>query len=988
MKTNRHKIRIRGARQHNLKDINLDIPRDALTIITGLSGSGKSSLAFDTLYAEGQRRYVESLSTHARQFLEQMPKPDVDQIEGLPPTVAIEQRSGSTNPRSTVATTTEIYDYLRALYARVGTPICWKCKQPVSRCSVSQIVDTLFTDSRDRTVLILAPVLSGQRGKGQDVLERLRKEGLVRIRLNNQILRLEDVTELPKHKGNYLQAVVDRLTLRDGVQSRLAESIELALMLGNGLVMVSENTAATSNGSTSQDSPPQISSPSSNGANSTSRMNGENGSSWVDRLFTSELVCTRHLEIRFPELSPRLFSFNSPLGACPACNGLGTVLEFDEELLVSDDHRSLTQGAIDAWRHGNKKVHTLYHQMLDEFCSRFEVHPDAPWRNLPQDRRRILIHGTTATDEQRFGASFEGVIPFLKHRWEKTESETVKQKLHAYMSESPCPDCEGSRLRTEARSVQIGGQSIDHVVRMDLVSARKWFNSLTWSGESAAISEPLIRAIRTRLQFMEEVGVGYLTLARSSVTLSGGEAQRVRLATQVGSGLVGVCYVLDEPTIGLHPRDSHRLVRTLQHLRDLGNTLIVVEHDEATIKAADHLVDMGPGAGEHGGRIIAQGSLTDIVRCEESLTGQYLSGRREIPIPDRPRTTDSVRTLEIRGACENNLKNIDVRIPLGCFVCVTGVSGSGKSTLVNQILVRALKRKLYSSREKPGRFDRLIGSQFIDQVIEIDQSPIGRTPRSNPATYVGVFDLIRQLYAKTREAKIRGYPPGRFSFNIKGGRCEQCQGQGIKRIEMHFLPDMYVNCDACKGTRYNRETLEIRYRGKNIAEVLDLRVDEARRFFDPFPKIKQRLQSLTDVGLGYLTLGQASTTLSGGEAQRVKLAAELGKSASQHTLYVLDEPTTGLHFADIQTLLRVLDRLVDQHHTVLVIEHNPDVIKVADWVIDLGPEGGNAGGRIIAEGPPNTIAKSPKSHTGQYLRSRLKIKHKNRHRKNLVRQVS
>ncbi|MCG3136977.1 MAG: UvrABC system protein A [Phycisphaerae bacterium] len=958
-------IEVRGARTHNLKNISLDMPRDALTVITGPSGSGKSSLAFDTLYAEGQRRYVESLSSYARQFLEQMPKPDCDHIEGLPPTVAIESALGgsASNPRSTVATITEIYDYLRALFARVGTPHCWKCGQPIAAHSVSQIIDTLLRDFTGQTLTLLAPLVQAKRGNHQPLLQRLRKQGLVRIRLNGQIVRLEDSLELPAHRNCTIEAVIDRLTIRNDIRARLADSIELALSLGQGVLLV-----------TPYDPPASGPNGSSRATIDQRRSTGNDRPAMIDdpptTIFTSQLVCIHHLDITIPELSPRLFSFNSPFGACPECDGLGTTLEFDEELLVPDPNLSLRQGAIDIWRQSGKKFGGAYRHMIKEFCDHFDVPDEAPFRNIAPDKRHILLHGSPNGSNGDTGAHFEGLIPSLKRRWAATDSEAVKQKLHSYLSETPCSHCAGSGLQPAARAIRIAGLSINEVTQRSVPAALDWLKSLQFTGEAALIAEPLTKAIANRLHFMIEVGVGYLTLDRRSATLSGGEAQRIRLATQVGSGLVGVCYVLDEPTIGLHPRDSARLVRTLQHLRDIGNTVIIVEHDEETIRAAEHLIDIGPGAGQHGGQIIAQGTLSEILRHPRSITGAFLSGARTIDRPETRRPINPGYCLEIRGAREHNLKNIDVRIPLGCFVAVSGVSGSGKSTLVNHILVRALKRKLYAAREKPGQFDRLVGSQHIDKVIEIDQSPIGRTPRSNPATYVGVFDLIRQLYAKTREAKIRGYSPSRFSFNVKGGRCEDCQGQGIKRIEMHFLPDMYVQCDACHGTRYNRETLDIRYRGKNIAEVLDLRIDEARLFFDSFPKIKQLLKTLTDVGMGYISLGQSSTTLSGGEAQRVKLAAELGKTATGQTLYVLDEPTTGLHFSDIQTLLSVLQRLVEQGNTVLVIEHNIDVIQMADWVIDLGPEGGEGGGNVIASGTPEELADCSASYTGGFLKQR------------------
>ncbi len=938
MANRRKTIDIRGARTHNLKDLTLSIPRDALTVITGPSGSGKSSLAFDTIYAEGQRRYVESLSTYARQFLEQWQKPDVDQIDGLPPTVAIEQRSGSSNPRSTVATTTEIYDYLRALYARVGTPHCWRCNRPIHRQSVAEIVDNTLEACDQATVMVLAPVVRGRRGKHQDVIDDLRKEGLVRIRLNGDVVRLEDDPTLRANKNHHIDAVVDRLTINGDIRARLADSLEVALRLGLGTTVVS----ASDNGT------------------------------WTDTFFSTLHACCDHPDVVVPEMSPRLFSFNSPMGACPACDGLGTILEFDPELVVPDENLTLSQGAVDPWRQSGGKAAAGHQLRVTEFCDQFDVEPEAPFRNLPEDKRRILLHGTTAEDEKAFGTAYDGVIAELQSRWDKTDSDSVKQRLHGYLSESPCTDCCGARLGAAARSVLINGCSIGEVTQMNITAALEWAGDLEFSGEKGAIAGPLSSAIHKRLAFLERVGLGYLTLDRRSASLSGGEAQRIRLATQVGSGLVGVCYVLDEPTIGLHPRDSERLVGTLESLRDLGNTVIVVEHDEATIRAAEHLVDIGPGAGEHGGQVMAEGPLETILKSRKSITGQYLSGRRTIDPPEQRRPIDLNHSLEIRGAREHNLKNIDIRIPLEALVCITGVSGSGKSTLINHILVRALKRRLTGARDKPGDFDRLVGAQHIDKVIEIDQTPIGRTPRSNPATYVGVFDLIRQLFAKTRDARIRGYSPSRFSFNVKGGRCESCQGQGTKRIEMHFMPDVYVTCDTCKGTRYNRETLEVRYRGKHIAQVLDLRVDEAARFFENMPRITQLLQSLRDVGLGYITLGQASNTLSGGEAQRVKLAGELGRRPAEHTLYILDEPTTGLHFSDIDQLVAVLNRLVGHGNTVVVIEHNLEVVKVCDWIIDLGPEGGDDGGQVICAGHPEDIAANSSSYTGRFLGPYLK----------------
>ncbi len=931
-------ISIRGARQHNLKGINVDIPRDRLVVITGLSGSGKSSLAFDTIYAEGQRKYVESLSAYARQFLEQMAKPEVEHIEGLPPTIAIEQRSGGGSPRSTVATTTEIYDYLRLLFARVGEPHCWICDRPIERQSTSQIVDAILAMAPGTRVLLLAPLVRGQKGQHRDIIRQVQREGFVRIRVDGEIYDVKAPPDLDGARKHTIDVVVDRLAVRPELRSRLADSVEVAVGVGDSIVIVSQETS---------------------------------DGKWTDRLYSAKFACPRHPEAALAELAPRMFSFNSPYGACTACSGLGTVLEYDPELIVPDPDRTLAAGAIDAWRHGGKRMNVLYARLLRDFCHDFDVSPDVPFRNLPEPVRRILLYGTGPDDEQRFGRRFEGVIPNLQRRWQSTESEFVKQRLHAYLSEKPCEACGGGRLRPESLAVRVGGRSIRDVTRMTVAEAQEFFAGLALDGERRIVAERVLREIRHRLAFMIDVGVGYLSLDRVSATLSGGEAQRIRLATQVGSGLVGVCYVLDEPTIGLHQRDSGRLVATLRRLADIGNTVIVVEHDEDTIRAADHVIDMGPGAGEHGGRIVAEGPLETVLECPDSLTAQFLTGRRRIPLPERRRKVVAANAIEVRDAHENNLKHLNVRFPLGCFVCVTGVSGSGKSTLVTQILLRAMRRRLYGSREKPGRHERLIGASRVDKVVEIDQSPIGRTPRSNPATYTGVFDLIRQLFARTKEAKIRGYTAGRFSFNVKGGRCEACQGQGTKRIEMHFLPDVFVPCDVCKGTRYNRETLEVRYRGKSIADVLDLRVEEALAFFESFSQIRQLLQAVADVGLSYITLGQSSTTLSGGEAQRVKLAGELGKPSTGHTLYILDEPTTGLHFADIEGLLAVLNRLADMGNTVLVIEHNLDVIKQADWIIDLGPEGGDAGGRIVAEGTPEALARNPDSYTGRFLRQRL-----------------
>ncbi len=943
-------IVVLGAKEHNLRNIDVRIPRDKLVVLTGLSGSGKSSLAFDTIYAEGQRKYVESLSAYARQFLEQLSKPDVEHIEGLPPTVAIEQRAGGSNPRSTVATTTEIYDYLRLLFSRVGEPHCWICGRPITSQMVSQMVDAIMTMPEETRFMVLAPVVRGQKGQHAELLRHVQREGYVRVRIDGQVCELKSAPELDKNRKHTIEVVVDRLILRDSVRIRLSDSIETALALAGGLVTISYEDRSAPAGDAP--APPPATD------------NGNGGAAWKDRLFSATYACPEHPEANLEELSPRMFSFNSPYGACESCDGLGTILEFDPDLIVPDTSLSISQGAIDAWRHGGKRMNIFYNRQLRQFCRTYGVSPILPYSELPANLRRLLMQGDPASN-------WEGVIPNLTRRWKNTDSEFVKARLHGYMSEQPCPACRGARLRPASLAVTVGGRNIHEVTRLSITDALAYFDSLKLDAEKTQIAETILREIRHRLTFLRDVGLDYITLDRTAATLSGAEAQRIRLATQVGSGLVGVCYVLDEPTIGLHQRDNTRLIRTLAHLRDMGNTVLVVEHDEETILAADHIIDMGPAAGRHGGKIVAQGTPGEILASEDSMTGKYLSRRMQIELPASRRKVSARRCVELRGCREHNLKGIDVRFPLGGIVCVTGVSGSGKSTLVNQTLLCALKRRLYNSREKPSEFAKILGIGRVDKVIEIDQSPIGRTPRSNPATYTGVFDLIRQLYAKTREAKIRGYKAGRFSFNVKGGRCEACQGQGTKKIEMHFLPDIYVQCQECKGTRYNRETLEVRYKGRNIADVLSMRVEEALGFFDNFPKIKQLLKALNDVGLGYIELGQSSTTLSGGEAQRVKLASELGKSATGHTLYVLDEPTTGLHFADIHNLLNVLNRLADMGNTIVVIEHNMDVIKCADWIIDLGPEGGDAGGRIVAEGTPEDVAANAESYTGQYLTRHL-----------------
>jgi excinuclease ABC subunit A len=939
-------IRITGAAEHNLKNISLSIPRDKLVVITGISGSGKSSLAFDTIYAEGRRKYVESLSTYARQFLEQMQKPAVSDITGLPPTIAIEQRSASSNPRSTVATTTEIYDYFRVLFARVGQPHCWVCGREITSQHSEQIVESILSRPQDTKIQICAPLVRGKKGEHKDVLAGIQREGFVRVRVDGAVCDVRSVPALDKNKKHDIAAVVDRLVIKDAVRIRLADSVETALKLADGiiLVLVQEPRA--------------------------DRQNSGDGQ-WEQVTYSEKFACPQHPQASLEELSPRLFSFNSPYGACKGCDGLGTILEFDPDLIVPDKTVSLENGAIDAWRKGGKRMNIYYNRLVKRFCRNMGLSKSIPFAEIPEEHGRILMHGTTDEDERKYEVWFEGVIPNLVRRWENTTSEYVKTRLTSYLSQQPCRSCEGARLRPEAIAVTVGGKSIHQLTALSIAKAQRFFSNLTFDQEKSVIAAAVLKEIKARLQFMVDVGLGYLTLDRTSSTLAGGEAQRIRLATQVGSGLVGVCYVLDEPTIGLHKRDNDRLLGILQRLSRLGNTVIVVEHDEDIIRSADHIVDIGPAAGAHGGELVAQGTLQDIINCENSLTGEYLGGRKSIALPAGRRRYNLRKCIEVKGAAQNNLKNIDVKFPLGVFTCVTGVSGSGKSTLVSEILLKALRRRLYLSREKPGEHKNILGISQIDKVIEIDQSPIGKTPRSNPATYTGAFDLIRKLFSMTRESKIRGYKPGRYSFNVKGGRCESCKGQGTKKIEMHFLPDVYVTCQSCKGTRYNPETLTVTYKGKSIADVLDMRIDDALDFFANFPTIVRILKTLTDVGLGYMQLGQASTTLSGGEAQRVKLSAELGKADTGHTLYVLDEPTTGLHFADIHNLLNVLQRLTDCGNTVVVIEHNLDVIKMADYIIDLGPEGGEAGGTVVAAGAPEDIIKNKKSYTAKFLEEKL-----------------
>jgi excinuclease ABC subunit A len=925
-------ITIRGAAEHNLQKIDLRIPRDKLVVVTGLSGSGKSSLAFDTIFAEGQRRYVESLSSYARQFLEQMEKPSVESVEGLPPTIAIEQRTGSANPRSTVATTTEIYDYLRLLYARAGDPHCHLCGRPIRQQSPEQIVDAILTQPAGQRMLILSPIIRGRKGEHRDVLERIGREGLVRARIDGEVYPLDDTPKLDKRRVHTIEAVVDRLMVDPAQRSRLQDSIETALALGEGLVVISRKP----------------------------------GDSWEDALYSQHYGCPE-CGVYVEELTPRLFSFNSPYGACPECHGLGTRLEIDADLVLPDHKLSLNEGALPSFAMGPWQK-----KFLARFARDFDADLDTPIRKLPKRLVRILLHGTTDADEEREGADFPGILPQMTRWFETTSGDKWKAHLMRYMGELPCSECAGARLRPEARAVTVGGKPIHEITRLPVDRALEFLSGLTFGPERSTIAEPILKQVVERLRFMANVGVGYLTLDRASATLSGGEAQRIRLATQVGSGLVGVCYVLDEPTIGLHQSDNARLIATLRSLQQLGNTVIVVEHDELTIRSADHIIDLGPGPGLHGGRVVAEGTVDDVMAEPESLTGQYLAGKARIEIPAARRPLSTKKAVVVHGAAANNLKSIDVAIPIAGLVCVTGVSGSGKSTLVNDILHRALMRHFHNSRGKPGAHDRITGLRHIDKVIIIDQSPIGRTPRSNPATYTKVFADIRGVFSHVKEARVRGYKPGRFSFNVKGGRCEACEGAGTKRIEMHFLPDIFVACEVCKGRRYNRETLDVRYRGRNIAEVLDMQAEEALDFFSAFPRITRILQTLADVGLGYIALGQSSTTLSGGEAQRVKLATELARVATGKTLYILDEPTTGLHFADISHLLSVLNRLADKGNTVLVIEHNPDVIKCADWIIDLGPEGGDAGGAIVAEGSPETVAKVKASYTGQVLRKCLR----------------
>ncbi|MDQ6690955.1 MAG: excinuclease ABC subunit UvrA [Gemmatimonadota bacterium] len=933
---------VRGAREHNLRNIDVTIPRDRLTVITGLSGSGKSSLAFDTIYAEGQRRYVESLSAYARQFLGLMEKPDVDSIEGLSPAISIEQKSAGHNPRSTVGTVTEIYDYLRLLYARAGTPHCPSCGRPVERQSAGQISDSILTWPEGTKIEVLAPLVRGRKGEFRELFEAARKQGFVRAIVDGELIEVADPPKLNRRMNHNISVIVDRLVVRAEDRGRLNDSVETALKLAEGLVEIHRQDDRSPN------------------------------------LFSERYGCPV-CAISLPELEPRHFSFNSPFGACPACGGLGSRREVSEELLLGDPSISILEGVVLPWGEPDgylKKV------ILPGLAKQFDFNLNAPWGKLSPEVRDKLLYGTGGKSGQRTdssGTSWEGILSNIQRRYDETESDSVRLELEEYMQPRACTTCDGRRLKPESLAVTLAGRNIGDLVQLSITEALEFFESVPVRsdgkpGLDPEIAAPILKEVRERLRFLNDVGLEYLTLGRSAESLSGGEAQRIRLATQIGSRLVGVLYILDEPSIGLHQRDNARLLNTLRQLRDLGNTVIVVEHDEETMEAADHLIDLGPGAGKHGGLVIAAGTVDEVRDHPDSITGRYLRGEAEIPIPEVRRRRDKDRVIRIEGAREHNLRSLDVEIPLGLFVAITGVSGSGKSTLIEDILHRAMARHFYRARVIPGAHKRITGFQHLDKVIDIDQSPIGRTPRSNPATYTGLFTPIRELFAELPEAKIRGYGPGRFSFNVKGGRCEACEGDGLVKIEMHFLPDVYVPCDVCKGKRYNRETLEVRFRGLSIADVLEQTVEDALAFFENQPRVRQKLQTLFDVGLGYIHLGQSATTLSGGEAQRVKLAAELSKRDTGRTFYILDEPTTGLHFEDVRMLLTVLHRLVDRGNTVLVIEHNLDVIKTADWIVDLGPEGGLRGGDVVAAGTPEDVADVKESYTGQYLRTMLRRK--------------
>ncbi len=936
------KIIIKGAKEHNLKNINLEIPRDKLVVITGLSGSGKSSLAFDTLYAEGQRRYVESLSSYARQFLGLMEKPEVESIEGLSPAISIDQKTTSKNPRSTVGTVTEIYDYIRLLYARIGTAYCPNCGKKIEKQTIDQIIDNILELPENSKIQILAPVVRGKKGEYQKQLEDYAKQGFIRVKIDNQVYELTDDIELDRKKKHNIDLIVDRLVIKSDIRSRLTESVETALKFANNIVKVD--------------------------------IIGDK-----EILYSSNYACP-DCNFSFPELTPRMFSFNNPFGACPECTGIGYLMRIDEDLIVPDKTKTLYDGIKAFGSSTMKKGETMAKMYFESIGRHYGVDISRPINKLPREFMEKILYGTgneaidfeytSAAGTRRFTAPFEGVIPTLDRRYRETKSQGMRDFYEYYMSESPCPVCNGARLKKEILSIRVGDKNINELTEMPIKKIKDYLNNLQLNKTQSMIAELILKEIDNRLQFLIDVGLDYLTLSRSSGTLSGGEAQRIRLATQIGSGLTGVLYILDEPSIGLHQRDNEKLLATLRKLRDLGNTVLVVEHDEDTMYAADQIIDIGPGAGVHGGNVMAQGTAEDIKKVPESITGQYLSGRKQIQTPKTRRKQIKGKTLEVCNATENNLKNISVKFPLGLFTCVTGVSGSGKSTLINEVLYKTIAKTLNGSNEKPGKCKEVKGIENIDKIINIDQSPIGRTPRSNPATYTGTFDLIRDIFAGTNEAKMRGYDKGRFSFNVAGGRCESCNGDGVHKIEMHFLPDIYVPCETCKGKRYNRETLEVKYKGKDISEVLDMTVEEALEFFDKIPKIKQKIQTLLDVGLGYIKLGQPSTTLSGGEAQRVKLATELSKRSTGKTLYILDEPTTGLHIADVHKLVDILQRLVDTGNTIIVIEHNLDLIKTADYIIDLGPEGGDNGGEVVACGTPEQVCKNERSYTGKFLKGK------------------
>lgn len=939
----RDNIFIKGAREHNLKNINVEIPRDKLVVVTGLSGSGKSSLAFDTIYAEGQRRYMESLSSYARQFLGQMEKPDVDYIEGLSPAISIDQKTTSRNPRSTVGTVTEIYDYFRLLFARIGTPHCPVCGKEISQQTIDQMVDQIMALPEGTRIQLLAPVVRGRKGEYHKLVEDAKKAGYVRIRVDGIVRDINEEINLDKNKKHNIEIVVDRLIVRPDIRRRLTDSLETVLNLSSGLALIDVVDSR-------------------------------------EMLFSQNFSCS-DCGISIEELTPRMFSFNNPFGACPTCTGLGTLLKIDPDLVIPDRSKSLAEGAISisGWNIDNEDAYAR--MIFNALASHYKFKLDTPIEKLPPHIVDIILYGTQGEKikinyDREYGsgtymAAFEGIINVIERRYRETHSDYMKQYYESFMSHDACPDCKGARLKKESLAVTIGGKNINEVCSMPVSEANEFFDNLQLTERQRLIAHQIMKEIKARLGFLVDVGLDYLTLSRAAGTLSGGEAQRIRLATQIGSGLMGVLYILDEPSIGLHQRDNEKLLKTLKRLRDLGNTLIVVEHDEETMLAADYIIDIGPGAGIHGGNVVAAGSIDEIIKCKESLTGQYLSGKKKVEIPESRRKPNG-KWIEVVGARENNLKGINVRFPLGVLTCVTGVSGSGKSSLVNEILYKRLAAELNRAHTRAGDHDEIKGIEYLDKIINIDQSPIGRTPRSNPATYTGVFDLIREIFASTTEAKMRGYKSGRFSFNVKGGRCEACSGDGIIKIEMHFLPDVYVPCEVCKGKRYNRETLEVRYKDKNIADVLDMTVEDALTFFENIPRIQKKLQTLYDVGLGYIKVGQPSTTLSGGEAQRVKLATELSKRSTGKTIYILDEPTTGLHAADVHRLIEILQRLVEGGNTVIVIEHNLDVIKVSDYIIDLGPEGGNRGGYVVAEGTPEQVAEVENSYTGQFLKKILK----------------